>query len=51
MTSITVPADAPHAARLSVAFYPRWWFDFAREVARFGSLLGAYVALLADRSR
>jgi len=28
--------------------YPRWWFDFARELARFGARIGAYVALLAD---
>jgi hypothetical protein len=29
--------------------YPRWWFDFARELTRFGSRVGAYVALLTDR--
>jgi hypothetical protein len=29
--------------------YPRWWFDFARELARFGARVGAYVALLTDR--
>src|SRR5262249_34464553 len=28
--------------------YPRWWFDFARELARFGARIGAYVALLTD---
>jgi hypothetical protein len=28
--------------------YPRWWFDFARELARFGARVGAYVALLTD---
>ncbi|RYV51313.1 DUF4389 domain-containing protein [Pengzhenrongella frigida] len=28
--------------------YPRWWFDFARELARFGTRIGAYVALLTD---
>src|SRR4029078_5428112 len=27
---------------------PRWWFDFARELARFGARVGAYVALLTD---
>ena len=27
--------------------YPRWWFDFARELTRFGARVGAYVALLA----
>jgi hypothetical protein len=25
--------------------YPRWWFDFALELARFGTRVGAYLAL------
>jgi hypothetical protein len=29
--------------------YPRWWFDFARELTRFGTRVGAYLALLADQ--
>jgi hypothetical protein len=29
--------------------YPRWWFDFARELARFGARIGAYFALLTDQ--
>jgi hypothetical protein len=29
--------------------YPRWWFDFARELARFGARIGAYAALLTDK--
>ena len=29
--------------------YPRWWFDFARELQRFGARVGAYLALLTDR--
>ncbi|MCJ7795232.1 MAG: DUF4389 domain-containing protein [Thermoleophilia bacterium] len=29
--------------------YPRWWFDFAQEFARFGARVGAYLALLTDR--
>jgi len=29
--------------------YPRWWFDFARELTRFGARVGAYAALLSDR--
>src|SRR5688500_6493290 len=29
--------------------YPRWWFDFAQELTRFGTRVGAYVALLTDR--
>jgi hypothetical protein len=28
--------------------YPRWWFDFAQELARFSTRIGAYLALLAD---
>ncbi len=28
--------------------YPRWWFDFARELARFSARVGAYVVLLTD---
>ena len=30
--------------------YPRWWFDFALELARFGTRIGAYVALLTDQA-
>jgi hypothetical protein len=29
--------------------YPRWWFNFARELTRFGARIGAYLALLTDR--
>ncbi|MGH3649522.1 MAG: DUF4389 domain-containing protein [Acidimicrobiia bacterium] len=29
--------------------YPRWWFDFARELTRLGARVGAYLALLTDR--
>ena len=28
--------------------YPRWWFDFAVELARFSARVGAYVGLLTD---
>jgi hypothetical protein len=28
--------------------YPRWWFDFARELARFSARVGAYALLLTD---
>jgi hypothetical protein len=31
------------------ARYPRWWFDFARELTRFGARVGSYLALLTDR--
>lgn len=30
------------------ARYPRWWFDFARELTRFSARVTAYAALLAD---
>ena len=29
--------------------YPRWWFDFALGLTRFGARLSAYVALLTDQ--
>ena len=29
--------------------YPRWWFDFARELTRFSARVAAYGALLTDR--
>lgn len=29
--------------------YPRWWFDFMRELTRFGARVGAYFALLTDQ--
>jgi len=29
--------------------YPRWWFDFALELTRFGARIGAYLALLTDQ--
>jgi Domain of unknown function (DUF4389) len=40
------------ATALMIVFrqrYPRWWFDFARELARFETRVGAYLALLTDR--
>lgn len=40
------------ATMLMIVFrmrYPRWWFDFARELTRFGGRVGAYLALLTDR--
>jgi hypothetical protein len=39
------------ATALMIVFrrrYPRWWFDFAREVVRFASRVAAYGALLTD---
>ena len=29
--------------------YPRWWFDFVRELTRFEARVGAYMALLTDQ--
>jgi len=29
--------------------YPRWWFDFALEITRFGARVGAYFVLLTDQ--
>ena len=29
--------------------YPRWWFDFALELTRFGARITAYMALLTDK--
>jgi hypothetical protein len=29
--------------------YPRWWFDFALGLTRFGARVSAYVALLTDQ--
>ncbi len=40
------------ATALMIVFrqrYPRWWFDFARELVRFGWRVGAYGALLTDK--
>lgn len=40
------------ATALMIVFrerYPRWWYDFARELTRFENRVGAYLALLTDR--
>jgi hypothetical protein len=40
------------ATALMIVFvqrYPRWWFDFARELTRFTARVGAYAALLTDQ--
>lgn len=29
--------------------YPRWWFDWNRELQRFGTRVGAFLALMDDR--
>ena len=40
------------ATMLMIVFrqrYPRWWFDFTRELTRFGARVGAYFVLLTDQ--
>jgi len=40
------------ATALMIVFrrkYPRWWFEFARELTRFGGRVFAYLTLLTDR--
>src|SRR5262249_3979036 len=40
------------ATALMIVFrmrYPRWWFDFVLQSTRFGTRIGAYVALLTDQ--
>jgi hypothetical protein len=47
-----ISAGLALATALMIVFrmrYPRWWFDFARELTRFGARVGAYFALLTDR--
>ncbi len=51
-TSGGIAAGLFTATLLMILFrkrYPRWWFDFARELARFGTRVWAYVALLTDQ--
>jgi len=39
------------ATALMIVFrqrYPRWWFDFSRELVRFASRVAAYGAMLTD---
>jgi hypothetical protein len=39
------------ATALMIVFrqrYPRWWFDFSRELTRFAYRVGAYLVLLTD---
>jgi hypothetical protein len=51
-TSGGISAGLFLATLLMIVFrqrYPRWWFDFALELARFGARIGAYFALLTDQ--
>ncbi|HWL97833.1 MAG TPA: DUF4389 domain-containing protein [Nocardioidaceae bacterium] len=51
-TSGGIAAGLFFATLLMILFrqrYPRWWFDFALELARFGARIGAYFVLLTDQ--
>ncbi len=47
-----IAAGLAGATALMIVFrqrYPRWWFDFARELVRFSTRVGAYLVLLTDQ--
>jgi hypothetical protein len=51
-TSAGITSGLSVATLLLILFrrrYPRWWFDFALELTRFTTRIGAYVALLTDK--
>jgi hypothetical protein len=49
MSVASAPLGVPTALMLIFRQkYPRWWFDFTRELANFGARLGAYAALQRD---
>jgi Domain of unknown function (DUF4389) len=51
-TSGGITAGLFLATLLMIVFrqrYPRWWFDFALELTRFGTRIGAYLVLLTDQ--
>jgi len=51
-TSAGVTGGLSVATLLLILFrrrYPRWWFEFALELTRFTTRIGAYVALLTDK--
>jgi len=51
-TSASITAGLFAATLLMIVFrrrYPRWWFDFAVELTRFTTRIGAYLALLTDK--
>lgn len=51
-TSGGITAGLFLATLLMIVFrkrYPRWWFDFALELARFGTRVCAYLVLLTDQ--
>ncbi|MGE3856410.1 MAG: DUF4389 domain-containing protein [Dehalococcoidia bacterium] len=49
MSAASAPLGFPTALMLIFRRkYPRWWFDFTREVANFGARVGVYAALQRD---
>ena len=51
-TGLGITGGLTIATMLMIVFrmkYPRWWFDFARELTRFGARVGAYIFLLTDQ--
>ena len=47
-----IAAGLAVATALMIVFrrrYPRWWFDFALELARFSTRVGTYLVLMTDR--
>ncbi len=49
---IGIMAGLAIATALMIVFrqrYPRWWFDFARELVRFAARVSAYFVLLTDQ--
>jgi len=47
-----LPSGLAMATALMILFrqrYPRWWFDFVRELVRFGGRVFTYLVLLTDR--
>ncbi len=52
VTSVGIFGSLFFATLLRILFrerYPRWWFDFALELTRFGARVAAYFALLTDQ--
>ncbi|MEK7599805.1 MAG: DUF4389 domain-containing protein [Patescibacteria group bacterium] len=52
MTGIDITTALFAVTALMILFrqrYPRWWFDFALELNRFATRVGAYLFLLTDR--
>ena len=51
-TSLGITAGLAVATALMIVFrqrYPRWWFDFARELTRFATRIWTYFLLLTDQ--